>query len=241
MLVVHLRAWWPESCATCCHTRGCCRRHARCPPQVRIAAGETLVSIASLIKKEDLGPRVLTIVLQLAHDDEHEDLRMTAVRVCLFVAAWVSPCAPGATPPWRSTYTCRWYCTSPALPSVQAVLLNELAETLGPDLCHQFVTPEVICLSEDPVFRVRKATALNLDAICRTASATTVTERLIPAFLKLSKDDIWGVRKACAESLVAVSNAVDVTVRVQVGILLDKPVPCTRLSGCLGCRTPGGC
>jgi hypothetical protein len=42
------------------------------------------------------------------------------------------------------------------------VLLNELAETLGPDLCHQFVTPEVICLSEDPVFRVRKATALNL-------------------------------------------------------------------------------
>ena len=53
-------------------------------PQVRIAAGETLVAIASLIRKEDLGPRVLTIVLQLAHDDEHEDLRMTAVRVpCL--------------------------------------------------------------------------------------------------------------------------------------------------------------
>ena len=39
-----------------------------------------MVAIASLIRKEDLGPRVLTIVLQLAHDDEHEDLRMTAVR-----------------------------------------------------------------------------------------------------------------------------------------------------------------
>lgn len=48
--------------------------------QVRIAAGETLVGIAALIRKEDLGPRVLTIVLQLAHDDDQEDLRMTAVR-----------------------------------------------------------------------------------------------------------------------------------------------------------------
>ncbi len=96
------------------------------------------------------------------------------------------------------------------------MLLNELAETLGPDLCHQFVTPEVICLSEDPFFRVRKATALNLDMICKTASSTTVVDRLIPAFIKLSKDDIWGVRKACAESLVAVSKAVDVSIRVQV-------------------------
>ena len=26
-----------------------------------------------------------------------------------------------------------------------AVLLNELAETLGPELCYQFVIPEVIC------------------------------------------------------------------------------------------------
>jgi hypothetical protein len=103
-----------------------------------------------------------------------------------------------------------------AAAAYQAVLLNELAETLGPDLCHQFVVPEVICLSEDPVFRVRKATALNMDVICRTASQTTVTERLIPAFVKLSKDDIWGVRKACAESIVAVSKAVDVNLRTQV-------------------------
>jgi serine/threonine-protein phosphatase 4 regulatory subunit 1 len=50
--------------------------------EVRIAAGETLVSVAKLIKPDDLGPRVLTIVLQLAHDDIHEDLRMTAVRGC---------------------------------------------------------------------------------------------------------------------------------------------------------------
>lgn len=46
--------------------------------QVRISAGESLVSVAKYIEGDDLGPRVLTIVLQLAHDDEM-DLRMTAV------------------------------------------------------------------------------------------------------------------------------------------------------------------
>jgi hypothetical protein len=55
--------------------------------QVRIAAGESLVSVASLMRKEDGGKHVLTIVLQLAHDDEQEDLRMTAVRSQLHLVA----------------------------------------------------------------------------------------------------------------------------------------------------------
>lgn len=143
-------------------------------PEVRLAAGESLVSMATHVKQEDLGPRVLTIMLHLAHHDEQEDLRMTA-----------------------------------------AVLLNELAEKLGQELVVQFVTPEVICLSEDHVFRVRKATALNMDRVCATAGDATAVKRLVPAFKRLSQDDIWGVRKACAESLVAVSKAVSEKVRVE--------------------------
>lgn len=142
-------------------------------PEVRTAAGETLVTMASYIKRDDLGPRVLTIVLSLAHDDDQEELRMLA-----------------------------------------AVLLNELADTLGPDLCYQFVTSEIICLAEDPVFRVRKAAATNLDAICRTSGPTHTAKRILPAFIQLTQDDIWGVRKACTESMVAVSKCLDPTVRV---------------------------
>ena len=142
-------------------------------PEVRTAAGETLVLMANYIKKDDLGPRILTIVLSLAHDDDQEEFRMLA-----------------------------------------AVLLNELADTLGPDLCYQFVTPEIICLAEDPVFRVRKAAAMNLDAICRTSGPTHTAKRVLPAFIELTQDDIWGVRKACAESMVAVSKCLDPLVRV---------------------------
>jgi serine/threonine-protein phosphatase 4 regulatory subunit 1 len=141
--------------------------------EVRVSAGVSLVAAAGLMRIEDLGPRVLTLVLQLAHNDEQEDIRMTA-----------------------------------------AVLLNELAETFGPDLCIQFVASEVVCLAEDPLFRVRKAAALNLDAICRTAGPVNAAKKLLPAFLKLASDDIWGVRKACAESVGAMSRCLDPVVRV---------------------------
>lgn len=122
----------------------------------------------------------------------------------------------------------------------QAVLLNELAPTLGSDLCKQvcyacgglcssarlprahllgrapqFVVPEVVSLSEDPAFRVRKATALNMNNICATAGPDVANKRLIPAFIRLSEDDIWGVRKAVAESLVSMSRAVDEQTRVE--------------------------
>ena len=48
------------------------------------------------------------------------------------------------------------------------MLLNDLAQVLGKDLCHQFIVPELTSLSEDPLCRVRKATALNLHNACRT-------------------------------------------------------------------------
>jgi serine/threonine-protein phosphatase 4 regulatory subunit 1 len=94
--------------------------------EVRLAAANTLVEIANLLKPQDLGQHVLTIVLQLAHEDDSEETRMTA-----------------------------------------AELLNMLAECLGQDLCQQFIIPEMVSLSEDPVFRVRKSTALNFHNICK--------------------------------------------------------------------------
>lgn len=40
----------------------------------------SLCRISQLMRVEDRGKYVLTIILQLAHDDEQEELRMTAVR-----------------------------------------------------------------------------------------------------------------------------------------------------------------
>ncbi|CAM9737733.1 unnamed protein product, partial [Pylaiella littoralis] len=158
--------------------------------EVRQAAGESLVGVANLMKPIDLGHHVLTIVLQLAHDDEQqEELRMTA-----------------------------------------AALLNDLAEALGYDLCKQFVTPEMESLSEDPVFRVRKATALNLDKICKVVGEAGIT-RLLPAYVRLTKDDVYRVRKACTEALVEMSKAVgaEVSLRELTPVFLNLASDSSKL------------
>jgi serine/threonine-protein phosphatase 4 regulatory subunit 1 len=98
-------------------------------------------------------------------------------------------------------------------------LLNLLAECLGPDLCRQFVIPEVVSLAEDPVFRVRKSTALNFHNICKVGGEHELFERLMPAFVRLSKDDMYRVRRACAESLADISKFVSDEIRV--GVLVE--------------------
>lgn len=98
-------------------------------------------------------------------------------------------------------------------------LLNLLAETLGHDLCKQFVIPEVVSLAEDPVFRVRKSTALNFHNICKVGGEHELLERLMPAFVRLSKDDMYRVRRACAESLSDISKNVSEVIRL--GVLVE--------------------
>lgn len=145
---------------------------------VRQAASIALVSVAQIIQPPDLGQHVLTIILQLAHEDENEEMRMTA-----------------------------------------SELLNLLAEHLGLDLCKQFVIPEVVSLAEDPVFRVRKSTALNFENVCKVGGEFELFERLMPAFVRLSKDDMYRVRRACAENLCEVSKHVSNDIRT--GVLVE--------------------
>eukprot|EP01036_Dinobryon_divergens_P028473 gene28473-37423_t len=146
--------------------------------EVRQAASMTLVDVAHSIRLEDMGQYVLTIILRLSHDEDREDLRMTASQ-----------------------------------------LLNMLAESMGQDLCRQFVIPEVVSLAEDPMFRVRKSTALNFHSICKVGGEHELLERLMPAFVRLSKDDVYRVRRACAESLCDISKCVNEDIRL--GVLVE--------------------
>jgi serine/threonine-protein phosphatase 4 regulatory subunit 1 len=97
-----------------------------------------------------------------------------------------------------------------------AELLNSLAESLGIDLCKQFVIPEVVSLAEDPVFRVRKSIALNFHNICKVGGEFELFERLMPAFVRLSKDDMYRVRRACADSIAEIAKYVSDDIRVGV-------------------------
>ena len=49
--------------------------------EVRLSTGVSLCEICALLKQEDRGKHALTLVLQLAHDDEQEELRMAAAKL----------------------------------------------------------------------------------------------------------------------------------------------------------------
>lgn len=51
---------------------------------------------------------------------------------------------------------------------------------------------------QDPVFRVRKATALNLDKIIKVVGEAGIS-RLLPAYVRLTKDDVYRVSEPSEE------------------------------------------
>lgn len=61
--------------------------------EVRQSSGASLCHICSLLAPEDRGRRALTLALQLAHDDEQEDLRMTAAKLLNDMVEILGACA----------------------------------------------------------------------------------------------------------------------------------------------------
>ena len=96
---------------------------------------------------------------------------------------------------------------------VATQLLGALAPVLGAELCQQYVLPEIVCLADDPAFRVRKAAALRIGAVSTVVGPELTVAKLLPVFEVLARDEIWGVRKASVESLAQVASVMPLSVR----------------------------
>eukprot|EP00727_Mastigamoeba_balamuthi_P011203 m51a1_g6705 hypothetical protein (1034) ;mRNA; r:103973-110149 len=89
-----------------------------------------------------------------------------------------------------------------------AQILNSVSMSLRPEVLTDYALPLLNRLSEDTVFRVRKAVASSIAGFCEAIGNDSTTRNILPMFVRLSKDNIWGVRKACSESLVGVAKFV---------------------------------
>lgn len=96
---------------------------------------------------------------------------------------------------------------------VATQLLGSLAPVLGPELCRQYVLPDLVCLADDPAFRVRKAAALRVGAVSVVVGPELTVGKLLPVYEVLARDEIWGVRKASVESLSQVAAVMPLDVR----------------------------
>lgn len=96
---------------------------------------------------------------------------------------------------------------------VATQLLGSLAPALGAELCKQYVLPELLCLADDPAFRVRKAAALRVGSVASVVGTELAVAKLLPVFEVLARDEIWGVRKASVESVAEVAAVMPLEVR----------------------------
>lgn len=106
--------------------------------QVRNAAGESLIQVASLIKTTDIEIHIIPIIRSLANDNTDEDSRHEA-----------------------------------------SLLLVNISEYLGEELCKKYVVPLVVKLSDDSSFRVRKAISQYFGKICKCVGSFCTTEVMV--------------------------------------------------------------
>lgn len=86
------------------------------------------------------------------------------------------------------------------------MLVDELAETLGEQICTDHLMYELVSLQDDPMFKVRRELVLRLCRVSKVLGQTIFSGVIVPVYRKLSQDQIWSVRKACVEILPQISS-----------------------------------
>jgi len=100
--------------------------------------------------------------------------------------------------------------------TIAGKLLCDLSSTFGKDVSVDKVVPEIIVLSQDSNFGVRKAVAQNLWRLAECIGPEgTLKTKLFSIYQVLCKDEIWGVRKSCAETLPLMSKQVNNETRIE--------------------------
>jgi hypothetical protein len=86
------------------------------------------------------------------------------------------------------------------------VLVDELAETLGEELCKEHLLYDLVSLQDDSAFKVRRELVTRTIRVSKVLGEQIFLGVIIPVFRKLSQDSIWSVRKACVEVLPEISK-----------------------------------
>ncbi len=60
---------------------------------------------------------------------------------------------------------------------------------------------EIVSLSDDPVYRVRRETVVRIVSISQMLEKEVFLGIIFPVYKKLSTDQIWGVRRSAVEIL----------------------------------------
>lgn len=62
--------------------------------------------------------------------------------------------------------------------------MNKLSPLVGREFCEEFLIHEVASLADDPIFRVRKATVMNIASVAKTVSTDSFLAKVYPLYIK---------------------------------------------------------
>lgn len=154
--------------------------------EVRHAACTSLVLISKLVRLDDLGQHVLTIILTLAHEDEKEDRRMTAAELLNSLAEnlGMDLCKQFVIPEVVSL------AEDPVFRVRKATALNfhNICKVGGEFELFERLMPAFVRLSKDDMYRVRRACADSIAEIAKYVSDDIRVGVLSEIYLRLTQD-----------------------------------------------------
>lgn len=167
--------------------------------EVRTAAGTALIAVARLVKTQDLGHCVLTILLQLAHDDEVEEQRMTAAELLDAIA------------PIMGRDLCKQFIVPEIVSLAEdpvfrvrksaALSMSNVCATSDETDIVERLLPSFVTLSEDSMHRVRRACAETMGEMAKATPLELRATVLKEILIRLANDTSTIVRVAAWQQL----------------------------------------
>ena len=159
--------------------------------------GDGLVYMTQFMKEEDKGGRVLTIVIQMAQEDQDEVKKEKAMRLLGNLAPLVgSELIQCYIIPQVSSYV---HDNSYKVRKEVASQLINICEKIPLDLFKKKMLPVYKKLSEDQSYLVKKVAAEILPKITKLCSTETISKELLPIYKNFVQDEKGAVRNVAIE------------------------------------------
>ncbi|KAL9644252.1 hypothetical protein ABK040_005713 [Willaertia magna] len=154
--------------------------------EVGNSATEALVKISTLIKQNHIEPQLLSVIVNLAHDDRVEEYRIAAARL-------FNELAPQFGSELVKEVVVQEIISLSDDPSLLvrktvSQSLNLICQQIGPELTVTKILPVYLVLSKDEIWGVRKACAESLPEISKCVDKDTRLNTLVELFERFADD-----------------------------------------------------
>ena len=162
------------------------------------SVSDGLVYMTNFMKEDDKGGSILTIVIQMAQEDEDEQKKETAMNLFGSLAPLVgSELIQCYIIPQVNSFVND---TSYKVRREVALQLINICEKIPQDLFKKRMLPVYQKLSTDTNWLVKKVAAENLPKITKLCDAETISKEIIPIFKNFVQDEKGAVRNVAIEN-----------------------------------------